>query len=95
MNKYNSNGIDYEMITVDEFNNLEKKWQKDSRSIPYECYVAKTNDGQYLAMDNSTGECFVDEFSSKVLVDEFFTDSLGYDDNYSNIQKIETKKLYY
>lgn len=95
MNKYNSNGIDYEMITVDEFNDLEKKWQTDSRSIPYECYVAKTNDGQYLAMDNSTGECFVDEFSSKVLVDEFFTDSLGYDDNYSNIQKIETKKLYY
>ena len=46
-------------------------------------------------MDNSNGECFVDEFTSKVLVDEFFTDNLGYDDDYSNMEKIGTKKLYY
>ena len=30
MNKYNSSGIDYEMITVDEFNNLEKKFSLDT-----------------------------------------------------------------
>jgi len=95
MNYAIPNGMEYEMISEKEFNELEQKYFMDKDSIPRECYVAKKNDGNYLAMDNSNGECFVDEFSSKVLVDEFFMDNLGYDDDYSNMEKIETRKLYY
>ena len=95
MNNYISSGVDYEMISEKEFNDYEQKYRMNKNSIPRECYVAKTDNGTYLAMDNSNGECFVEEFTSKVLVDEFFTDNLGYDDDYSNMEKIGTKKLYY
>lgn len=83
--------MDYEMISEEEFKNYESEYYHDKYSVPMKRFVARTADGEYLAMDNSDGNCFVEQCSSKVLVEEFFNDGLGYDDDYSNLQAIPHK----
>ncbi len=87
--------MDYKWITEEEFLELEQNWRKDHRSIPKGYFVARLSNGNYLAMDNSTGECWTEEFTSKVLIEEFFNDGLGYGSNYSNTEIIRHRNTYY
>ena len=84
------------MVSEEEFNEMEVKWREDPRSIPEECFVAKCADGEYLAMDNSSGECWVEKFAAKVLAEEFFDNNLMYDDTrYEGFSKIQNNYLGY
>ena len=70
--------MDYTYITEQELIDMETLW-RNGDNIPHELFVAKCDDGSFLAMDNSQGECWVEKFSSMILVNRFFTDNLGYD----------------
>ena len=84
----------YKNVTEQEFNQLESQWKEDSRSIPADCFVAKCKNG-YLAMDNRDSNCWTESFGSKVLVEEFFMNNLGLDDDYQNFELIHKKVVAY
>lgn len=85
----------YSVITEEEILKMEKEWMNDRNSIPKECFVAKLSNGNFLALDNSSGECWTEEFTSKVLVEEFFNDNLGYGSDYQEVESIRHHNNYY
>ena len=87
--------MNYIYIDEQELIDMENSWRNDATSIEKGLFVAKCNDGYYLAMDNSNGECWVDKFNSLVLVERFFTDNLGYDSDEEMFSMIPHKGYLY
>lgn len=83
----------YKMITETELLNMENDYKHD-KNIPRDRYVAKTSKNTFLALDNSTNECWVDEFNSMVLVEDFFTGN-NYDSDYIRNEAIRGNNYYY
>jgi len=87
--------MEFTTITEEEFNELEEKFKCEPQTVPKKCFVAKCSNGDYLAMDNLEGECFVDKFNSMILVKEFFANNLGYDDTDEMFTYIHKKYFLY
>lgn len=87
--------VSYEVVSEQKFNELENQWSHDSNSIPLKKYVAKCSDGSFLAMNNSSGECWVEQFPYKLMVEDFFANDSSYDEDYTMIEPIRHKELEY
>jgi len=83
----------YITLSETELLKLEEDFKHDIK-IPQNRYVAKTSKNTFLALDNSTNECWVDEFNSMVLVQDFFTGN-NYDSDYVRNEQIRGSNYYY
>ena len=52
-------------ITISQVDELINDWDKDPSKVDRGRYLAKEKDNRYIAIDNRSGECFVEEFDTR------------------------------
>ncbi len=56
---------DIKEITPDEANQLIGEWNNERNSVAKGRYLAQDGESKFIAIDNRTGDCWVEEFSNK------------------------------
>lgn len=56
---------DIKEITPDEANQLIGEWNSERMSVAKGRYLAQDGESKFIAIDNRTGDCWVEEFSNK------------------------------